>query len=1218
MSKLINYFPLNTNRFFAVATALCVLSPILAGIAAASDLPFEPIGPSSRKTGMIISEIMYHPRHSNSLEFVELYNADLIEQDLSGFRIAGDIEYSFPAGTKLPVGRYLVVARDPALLQAVYGISGVHGPWLPGVEGATNSLPDDAGRVRLRSKAGAVLLEVNYEGTPPWPLAADGTGHSMVLARPSYGEDDPRAWSQSARIGGSPGAAEPALADPLSTIVINEFVANSDLIEDFVELYNRGPNTVNLSGAWLTDDRDTNKFRIPDGTSIGPRNFVSFNQGTLGFALSSGGERIYLVNSNQTRVVDMHAFEAQAVNVSSGRSPDGAPSFHELTTRTPGTANLALLIRDVVINELMYHPISEQDEDEYVELYNRGTGPVNLSGWRFTAGISYTFPSNTVIAANGYLVIANNLPRLLANYPNLNAGNTLGNYNGQLANGGERVALSMPEVITGTNGTTVNYIVVDEVTYNDSGHWSVWADGGGSSLELIDPNSDNRRMPNWADSDETRKSEWIAINHRELTDHIYPRAGSGQALNEVQIMLLGTAEALLDDVEVTGATGGNLVANSTFDGGVTGWTIQGNHVRSSLEPAGLNNPTPSLHLRASAGGDNGANRIEHNLNTTLVANANATVRARARWVRGHPDLLLRLHGGGLETVVTLPVPKNLGTPGQVNSRRVGNAGPAITDVTHSPAVPAANQPVVVTARVADVDGVGVVELRYRQDPSATLTSVPMVDNGTGGDVLAGDGIYSGTITAAGGTLLAFRVQATDQSSLGGGPSTATFPSDAPTRECLVRFGDPTSPGAIPAYRLWMTAANMSTWTTRERLSNEPQDGTMVYNGYRVIYNIGARYRGSPFIRPGYTTPTGSACGYVWVMPEDDLLLGEDELNLDSLEPQGRDSTALREITSFTILEQLGYPSSFQRFVHVVINGINNTSRSIPIYTDSQQPNSSYIASWFPEDVDGEIFKIDDWFEFTDAVTMEANKCASLQNFVTTGGVKKKARYRWNWEKKSNRGLNDDYSSLFAKVDALNAPDATYVSQIESIIETEEYLAALAFRHVVGDWDGYGYDRGKNQFTYRQPDGKFWMLMWDLDFALGCNGGHGPAQNLFQVNTQGDTEQNHMPEIARLYGHPHFRRIYLRGLERMARGPLQDTNFMPILDARYRALQSNGVVTVSPYVASGAQSISIPAWLQQRRATILGQIPIANFTITTTNLISTTNNLVAISGTAPSP
>jgi hypothetical protein len=1217
MSKLIKHLSRDLTNLFASAAALCALAPLLNGIAMASDLPVEPIGPSSRKTGMIISEIMYHPRHSNSLEFVEVYNADLIEQDLSDFRIAGDVEYRFPAGTKLPVGSYLVVARNPALMQAAYGINNVLGPWLPGTATGTNSLPDDTGRVRLRNKAGAVLLEVNYEGVSPWPLAADGTGHSMVLARPSYGEDDPRAWSQSARIGGSPGGAEPALNDPLSSIVINEFVANSDLIEDFVELYNRSTNTVDLSGLWLSDDRDTNKFRITDGTTIGPRGFVSFSQSTLGFALSSGGERIYLVNSNQTRVIDTHAFEAQAVNVSSGRYPDGSPSFHELTTRTPGAANSALLIRDVMINELMFNPISGDDEDEFVELYNRGASAVNLGGWRFTAGISYTFPPNTTIPAGGYLVVANNLFRLLTNYPHLSTANTVGNYGGQLANGGERIALSMPEYVVGTNGVTnVNYIVVDEVSYNDGSRWSQWADGGGSSLELIDPNSDNRLAPNWADSDETRKSEWLSIDHRELTDHTYPRGSPGSDLNEVQMLLLGAGEALVDDVQVLGTAGTNLVVNPTFDAGLIGWVLQGNHVKSSLAPAGVNNPSASLHLRASGGGDNGANRVECDLRVPgLPQNALATLRARARWVRGHPDLLLRVHGGGLETVVRLPLPKNLGTPGQANSRRIGNAGPAITGVSHSPTVPAGNQPVVVTARVADVNGVGLVQLRYRQDPSATLSSATMYDDGINGDALAGDGIYSATITAPAGTLIAFRVQATDNAGIA---ATTTFPPDAPTRECLVRFGDPTPAGAIPVYRLWMTAVNMNTWTTRERLSNEGMDGTMVYNSQRVIYHANARYRGSPFIRTtsNYDTPTGRPCAYVWGAPEDDLLFGEDELNLDSLEPQARDSTALREITSFTILEQLGLPAAFQRFVHVVINGVANTSRSIPIFTDSQQPNSSFIASWFPEDSDGEIFKVDDWFEFDDAVARQANKCASLQNFVTTGGVKKKARYRWNWEKKFNRILDDDYSSLFVKVDALNAPDPTYVSQIESIIEVEQYLTALAFRHVIGDWDGYGYRRGKNQFTYRLPGGKFWMLMWDLDFALGCSGGDPPSHNLFDVNQQGDTGENHMPEIARLYGHPHFRRVYLRALERMARGPLQDTNFMPVLDARYRALVANGVNPVSPFVPSGAQNISIPTWLQQRRANILTQIPNAPFMITTTNLITTTNNLVVISGRAP--
>jgi hypothetical protein len=38
---------------------------------------------------------------------------------------------------------------------------------------------------------------------------ADGTGHSLSLVRPSYGENDFRAWSESDSVGGSPGVAEP-------------------------------------------------------------------------------------------------------------------------------------------------------------------------------------------------------------------------------------------------------------------------------------------------------------------------------------------------------------------------------------------------------------------------------------------------------------------------------------------------------------------------------------------------------------------------------------------------------------------------------------------------------------------------------------------------------------------------------------------------------------------------------------------------------------------------------------------------------------------------------------------------------------------------------------------------------------------------------------------------------------------------------------------------
>src|SRR5687768_3534515 len=62
MSKITKHPSPNISKLFTAAAVACALAPLLAAIAAASDLPVEPIGPSSRKTGMIISEIMYHPR----------------------------------------------------------------------------------------------------------------------------------------------------------------------------------------------------------------------------------------------------------------------------------------------------------------------------------------------------------------------------------------------------------------------------------------------------------------------------------------------------------------------------------------------------------------------------------------------------------------------------------------------------------------------------------------------------------------------------------------------------------------------------------------------------------------------------------------------------------------------------------------------------------------------------------------------------------------------------------------------------------------------------------------------------------------------------------------------------------------------------------------------------------------------------------------------------
>src|SRR5439155_11730483 len=170
-------------------------------------------GPSSRKTGLVISEIMYNPAprtDGRNLEFVEIYNSDITAENIGGYRLSGSIDYTFPTNTTIAAGSYLVVAPSPADIQSIYGITGVLG-------GFTNNLPNDSGTVRLRNKADFVMLEVNYSNDPPWPVAADNTGQSLVLARPSYGENNPKAWDASDVFGGTPKAAETAAANPYRT-----------------------------------------------------------------------------------------------------------------------------------------------------------------------------------------------------------------------------------------------------------------------------------------------------------------------------------------------------------------------------------------------------------------------------------------------------------------------------------------------------------------------------------------------------------------------------------------------------------------------------------------------------------------------------------------------------------------------------------------------------------------------------------------------------------------------------------------------------------------------------------------------------------------------------------------------------------------------------------------------------------------------------------------
>ncbi|MEZ5300825.1 MAG: lamin tail domain-containing protein [Verrucomicrobiales bacterium] len=79
---------------------------------------------------VVFNEVHYHPAGDDgTLEFVELFNQNAVNVDMSGWRIDGGIQFDFPEGTVLEGGSYLVVAKDPAALEAATGYAGALGPF---------------------------------------------------------------------------------------------------------------------------------------------------------------------------------------------------------------------------------------------------------------------------------------------------------------------------------------------------------------------------------------------------------------------------------------------------------------------------------------------------------------------------------------------------------------------------------------------------------------------------------------------------------------------------------------------------------------------------------------------------------------------------------------------------------------------------------------------------------------------------------------------------------------------------------------------------------------------------------------------------------------------------------------------------------------------------------------------------------------------------------
>ncbi len=577
-----------------------------------------------------------------------------------------------------------------------------------------------------------------------------------------------------------------------------------------------------------------------------------------------------------------------------------------------------------------------------------------------------------------------------------------------------------------------------------------------------------------------------------------------------------------------------------------------------------------------------------------------------RWLKGDPEVLLRLRGNWLECAAELPTPANLGTPGMRNSRFVSNAPPAILSVQATPILPAANQPFVVTAQVSDPDGLSSVVLKYRLDPSSTYSTVTMTDDGTGADMAAGDGIWSATIPGQpNNTMVAFYIQATDKAI---GPATATFPSDAPTEECLARIGEVQPTGNFPVYRIWMTQATLNTWNANNRLDNSDYPVTFVLGNQRVIYNTGARFKGSPYISPSYCGATCGRCGYSIAFPADNPFLDETELVLDWPGGHGGETTALQEQMCYWIADRLNLPWSHRHTIRLHINGVTDDARQAT-FEAVVQPAGGFVKEWVPNDSSGELFKIERAFEFNDSDGLVADPEPRLQNFTTTGGLKKREHYRWNFMFRAT-DRRDDYTNILALVDAVNAPGPEpYTSATFGLVDVEEWMGIFASEHIIENFDAYGHEIGKNMYAYLPPSGKWQLYMFDLDWAMLA----APIYSSSYSASNGPLFNADDPTITRMYAFPPFARAYWRAVQNAVNGPLVSANCDPVIDAKSRSLFANGITWCDGQPLT--EPSAVKTWFSQRRTALQAQLAKVEAPFNVSS-VTVSNDLAIVSGTAP--
>ena len=736
---------------------------------------------------------------------------------------------------------------------------------------------------------------------------------------------------------------------------------------------------------------------------------------------------------------------------------------------SPGSSDIIFGMQLLVQRELSPFvpgkPFNSSDR-AWLEIHNRNSErSINLRNWRFDDGFEFKFSEDTILAPGEFIVLSEDPEELRTLHPDIRI---LGGIGGRLSRAGERIKL------IDSNGNPA-----DELHYFDGGRWPGKADGGGSSLELKNPYSDNAMPESWSSSDEFARGKWKRF---ERTGRAVNGRSDPQGYHEFIFGLLDEGEILIDDISVIESPGTGsakeLIQNGNFSSGsASSWRMRGTqrHYEIIDDPDSPGNKV--MNLKAS-----GPTEHMHNCAETTLKSGNSfanissskeyKISFRARWISGSNQLNSRLYFNRLPRTDILPIedPNGGGTPGRENSVFEENSGPSFEAPIHDPAVPQAKQVVEVSAVIKDPDGIDKAVVHYAVN-SGAFRQVRMIPGS--------NGIYRATIPGQSKSSRAqFYIEAVDL--LG---AKSFFPREGEKSRAMIPWDDGKSKlqsGSVHPTNLRIvmpTAEANFMHTVTEVMSNDRLPCTVIHNDEIIYYGCSVRLKSSQRGRSNE-----SRVGFNIKFPADNKFLGAHKTI-------AVDRSSQREIMIKHVVTRSGkIPGMYDDLAWVIQPRSNRATSGILM---KSRYDDEWLENAIQDGEDGRMFEFELIYHPNNTNGgREGLKLPQPDGVVgvqmRNQGGDDKELYRWHWLIKNNRDA-DDYSGLINLLNTMGLSGQSYRDSIEEVVDVDQWLRSFAVQNLGGIGDNYathGSGAWHNAIFYiRSTDGKAMYFPWDMDFTF---------------------------------------------------------------------------------------------------------------------------------------